>query len=375
MTLIRGRREIAMDIRDYLQACMEMGASDLHFVAGEPPVLRKDGRLQRSPYMPLPDDELREMLLGLMNSEQRALFERDADVNFGISLPGFDRFRVNVHRQRGVIEAALRRSPLRVPSLRELGLPTAVADLTRKSHGLVLVTGPVGMGKTTTLTSMVELINAEQEKLIISIEDPIEHIFVNRRSIVKQREVTVDTPSFAMALRNALRQDPNVIVISEMRDLETTAIALTAAETGHLVLATLHCPDTAGAIQRIIDIFPAHQQTQVRLQLAANLQGVISQTLLPKVGDKGRTLATEILLATSAVRNVIREHKLEQITTLLETGVKDGMRTRDRSIIELAESGLITCATAEEHLLYPERFTCPTTARVAEWQTRQQVFA
>lgn len=356
-----------MDIREYLRACSEMQASDLHLIAGEPPVLRIDGRLQRSPFLPVTENELADALIEMMLPNQRETFQRDQDVNFAVSYPGIDRYRVNIHRQRGSMEASFRRMSPRIPPLRELGIPPIAADLAMRPHGLVLITGPVGMGKTTTLLSMVEHINAQAERLIVTIEDPIEYLFQNKKSFIKQREVTVDTPSFASALHNALRQDPNVIVVSEIRDFETIGIALTAAETGHLVLATMHAPDTAQAIQRIIDVFPAEQQTQARLQLADVLQGVLSQVLLPRAQGRGRVPAVEVLTATPAVRNVIREQRIEKIYGLLETGSKEGMQTRDRSITLLAEQGLITCDTATEKLVYPDRFACPVAARMNSW--------
>jgi twitching motility protein PilT len=348
-----------------------MAASDLHLIAGEPPVVRIDGRLQRTTFQPIQEPELTAMLHELMDMTQREAFTRGHDANFAVSFPGTERFRVNIHRQRGSVEAAFRRMAPRIPTLRELGIPPIAGELAMRQHGLVLVAGPVGMGKTTTLLAMVEQINAQTERLIISIEDPIEYLFTNKKSFIKQREVTVDTPSFADALRNALRQDPNVIVISEIRDYETIAIALTAAETGHLVLATMHAPDTAQAIQRIIDVFPATQQTQARLQLADSLQGVISQVLLPRATGHGRVPAIEMLIATPAVRNVIREQRIDLIYGLLETGIKDGMQTRDKSVSDLAEAGLITCDTATDIMLYPERFTCPDAAKFSAWAAQQ----
>jgi twitching motility protein PilT len=257
-----------------------------------------------------------------------------------------DRFRVNIHIQKGAVEAAFRRVPLSVPKINDLGLPPVVIDLARRPNGLVLVTGPTGMGKTTTLAAMIELINNERECLIISIEDPIEFVFSNKKAIVKQREVYADTHSFADALKHALRQDPNVIVVGEMRDLETISTTLTAAETGHLVLATLHTPDAPQTIERIIDVFPPHQQLQVRLQLADCLQGVVSQLLLPHISGKGRVLSTEILVATAGIRNLIREQELEQIPTMMQTGGQYGMRTMDKCLKDLFNRGMITLDVA-----------------------------
>ncbi len=360
-----------LDIRDFLQACQEMNASDLHLVKGEPPIVRIDGHILRAPFSPMDEIELKETLFRLMDEAERAIFDEKSDVNFAVSFVGIDRFRVNVHRQRGAIEAAFRRMPSRIPTLHELGMPPVLEELARKPYGLVLVSGPVGMGKTTTLLSMVEQINHERDCMIITVEDPIEYIYTNKKSIIKQREVGKDTPSFNEALRNALRQDPNVIVISEMRDFETIAIALTAADTGHLVLATVHSPDTVQAIQRIINVFSGAQQTQVRMQLADVLQGIVSQVLLPKIGGEGRVPAVEVLIGTPAVRTLIREQKLAQLSSLLETGVKEGMQTRDKGIKDLVNKGHITCQTAMTKLVFPENFVCPASAQMNEWAAMQ----
>ena len=243
-------------LKDLLLLCRERQASDLHLVQGEPPILRIYGKLHRAPFPVLSNAQLNETLVGMMTPTQRELFERVADVDFSYSLPETDRFRVNVHRQRGAVEGAFRRLPAAVPTLKELGLPLVVNEFTRLPSGLVLVTGPVGTGKSTTLAAIIEQINRERSCLVISIEDPIEYQHVNKKAVIKQREISVDTPSFESALRHALRQDPNVLVIGEMRDLETITIALTAAETGHLVLATLHTPDATQSLQRMIDVFP-----------------------------------------------------------------------------------------------------------------------
>ena len=267
-------------------------------------------------------------------------------MDFSLGLAGLDRFRVNVHIQRGCVEAAFRRISLVIPSTEELQLPSVVADMARKQNGLVLIAGPAGTGKTTTLASMIDLINSERTCVIMCIEDPIEFIFTNKKSVIKQREVYRDTNSFAEALRRCLRQDPDVIVVGEMRDLETISTALTAAETGHLVLATLHTPDAPQTIERIIDVFPPHQQQQVRLQLSAVLQGVISQKLAPRASGKGRVLVSEIMVATSGVRNLIRERAVEQLRSVIQTGGQFGMRTFDKSLSEFYEKGIITYQTA-----------------------------
>jgi len=276
--------------------------------------------------------------------------------NFSLALEGLDRFRVNVHIQRGSVEAAFRRIPLYIPDIKELGLPPAILEFARKPNGLVLITGPTGSGKTTTLAAMLNLINEERACMIMTIEDPIEYVHQNKKSVIKQREVYSDTHSFAEALKRCLRQDPDVIVVGEMRDLETISTALTAAETGHLVLATLHTPDAAQTIERVIDTFPAHQQQQVRLQLSASLQGVVSQTLLPRAVGDGRVLASEVLFCTPAIRNLIREQAVEQIPTAIQTGIQHGMHTMDASLKMLFQEGIITYEVAMAKVKSPEEF-------------------
>jgi len=331
-----------MEIRDLLMLCIEKKASDLHITEKEPPILRVDGKLHRTTLPVLDKESLKKMIYGILTNPQKEIFERDLELDFSLALPSVDRFRVNLHIQRGSVEAAFRRVPLAIPTVHELGLPPIVTEMARKPNGLVLVTGPTGVGKTTTLATMIDLINNEKECLIVCIEDPIEFIHSNKKSIIKQREVYSDTRSFAESLRHTLRQDPNVIVVGEMRDLETISTTLTAAETGHLVLATLHTPDAPQTIQRIIDVFPPYQQQQVKLQLADCLQGVISQLLLPKASGHGRILATEVMIATPGIRNLVREQEIEQIPTLMQTGSQYGMKTMDKSLKELFQQGLIS---------------------------------
>lgn len=345
-----------MEIRELLLLCIEKKASDLHITDNEPPILRIDGKLFRTDLGVLDKQNLKRMIYSVMTNLQKEMFERDLELDFSLAPPGLDRFRVNIHMQRGTVEAAFRRVPLTIPSIDELGLPPVVIDLARRPNGLVLVTGPTGMGKTTTLAAMIDLVNNERECLIVSIEDPVEFVFSNKKSIIKQREVYSDTHSFADALRHALRQDPNVIIVGEMRDLETISTALTAAETGHLVLATLHTPDAPQTIERIIDVFPPHQQQQVKLQLADCLQGVVSQLLLPRAPGKGRVLAVEVMIGTPGIRNLIREQEIEQIPTLMQTGSQYGMRTMDKSLKELTERGLITLDVALSKVKNPEEF-------------------
>ncbi len=332
----------AQELKNLLNLAMLKGASDLHLTEGSPPTLRMDGLLHITDLPRLSRDDTRRMVLSLLDERHKAIFEEELEYDFSFDIPDFGRFRVNIHMQRGSIEAAFRIIPSYIKTIEELGLPSAVKDLARKPNGLVLITGPTGVGKTTTLTSMVDLINAEKRYIIIMIEDPIEYVHKNKRSIVKQREVYSDTKSFPNALRHALRQDPNVIVVGEMRDLDTISTTLTAAETGHLVLATLHTPTASQTIDRIIDVFPPHQQHQVRVQLAESLQGVITQELLPCSDGKGRIVATEILVATQGVRHLIREQQTSQIPNLIQTGSQHGMKSMDKALKELYQRGLIT---------------------------------
>jgi len=345
-----------MEIRDLLVSCVQKSASDLHLTEKEPPILRMDGRLQRTSFEVLDKQELKKMIYSILSGVQKELFEKNLELDFSLALPNMDRFRVNVHMQRGSVEAAFRRVPLVIPTSEELGLPPIMAELARKANGLVLVTGPTGVGKTTTLAAMIDQINKERECILISIEDPTEFIFTNKKAVIKQREVYSDTHSFADALKHTLRQDPNVIIVGEMRDLETISTTLTAAETGHLVLATLHTPDAPQTIQRIIDVFPPYQQTQVKLQLADCLQAVVCQLLLPHSSGKGRVLATEVMVATPAVRNLIREQEIEQIPTTMQTGSQYGMKTMDRSLKELFQQGVITLDAAMAKVKSPDEF-------------------
>lgn len=346
-----------MDLKELLLLTIEKKASDLHLTENSPPILRIDGRLVVMEDFPkLMRDDTKRLIYSALTNEQKEIFEKNLELDLSIAMAGMDRFRVNVHVQRGSVEAALRRIPLEIPRLEDLNLPPIVAELAKRPNGLVLVTGPTGVGKTTTLAAMIELINETRHEMIVSIEDPIEFLHQNKKSILKQREVYADTRSFAEALRHALRQDPNVIFVGEMRDLETISTALTAAETGHLVLATLHTPDAPQTIERIIDVFPPFQQQQVKLQLADCLQGVVSQLLLPRSSGVGRVVATEVMIGTPAIRNLIREQEIEQMPTLIQTGHQFGMRTMDKSLKELYKAGVITYETALAKAKHVEEF-------------------
>ncbi len=346
-----------IDIKELLRITMERNASDLHLTLNTPPVIRIDGDLKiLNNLEALNREKLKNTIYSILTDIQKEKFEKDKELDFSFAPHGFDRFRVNIHLQRGNVEAAFRRVPRQIPQLADLGLPPIAQEFARKPNGLVLVTGPTGMGKSTTMASMVNLINAERECVIISIEDPIEFVHKNNKSIIKQREVFSDTLSFAEALKRVLRQDPDVIVVGEMRDLETISTALTAAETGHLVLATLHTPDAPQTIERIIDVFPPHQQRQVRLQLGNSLRVVISQLLLPHISGEGRILATEVMVATPGVRNLVREGEIEQIPTLLQTGAQHGMKTMDKCLKELYQKHMISYDMAVSKVKNLEEF-------------------
>ena len=345
-----------INVNSLLKMTMEKGASDLHITVDSPPILRIDGSLFVTDAPSLNGDDAKKLVYSVMNDEQKAMFERDKELDFSLSFPDMDRFRVNIHYQRGHVEAAMRRVPRHIPGFEELGIPKIAYDLVRKPRGLILVTGPTGMGKSTTLAAMIDLINSEREEMIISIEDPIEFIHANKKSVVKQREVYSDTHSFPEALKRALRQDPDVIVVGEMRDLETMATTLTAAETGHLVLATLHTPDAPQTIERIIDVFPPYQQKQIKIQLADSLQGVISQLLLPRADGKGRILATEVMTATSGIRNLVREGEVAQILSLIQMGAQYGMHTMDKCLKDFYRQGLITKEMALSKVKNPVEF-------------------
>ncbi|HEV3129425.1 MAG TPA: type IV pilus twitching motility protein PilT [Solirubrobacteraceae bacterium] len=337
-----------IDFASLLLEVMDRRASDLHLTAGAPPMVRIRGRLiPVEGYPTLTPTDTREIVYSILSGSQRQKFENHWQLDFAYQIPGRARFRVNAYFQRAAVGAAFRLIPFEVVPLETLGLPPVVAEFASKPRGLVLVTGPTGSGKSTTLASLIDVINSSREEHIMTIEDPIEFLHQHKKCIVNQRELGSDATSFGEALKAALRQDPDVILVGEMRDLETISTAITAAETGHLVFATLHTQDTAQTVDRIIDVFPSGQQGQIRAQLSVALQGIMTQTLLPTADGSGRCVAAEVLLPTAAVRNLIRESKSHQIYSVLQTGGSHGMQTMDASLASLVRAGTITQALAE----------------------------
>jgi twitching motility protein PilT len=344
-----------LDFAQVLLEVVERRASDLHITAGAPPMVRVRGRLTPIEGQPtLTTTDTREIVYSILSNDQRQRLETNWQIDFAYQIPGRARFRVNAYYQRAAVGAAFRLIPFEIVPLEQLGLPPVVADFATKPRGLVLVTGPTGSGKSTTLASLIDLINQTREEHIMTIEDPIEFLHRHKKCIVNQRELGSDATSFADALRAALRQDPDVILVGEMRDKETIATAITAAETGHLVFATLHTQDTPQTVDRIIDVFPAEQQHQIRTQLAIGLQGIMTQTLLPTADGAGRCVAAEVLVPTPAVRNLIREGKTHQIYSVLQTGGAQGMQTMDAAFAALVRSGKITRQLAEQRSSTPE---------------------
>jgi twitching motility protein PilT len=318
-------------------------ASDLHVTVGTPPVIRVRGEVERvGEYAPLTPEETQELLYRILSSEQQKNFEIKRQLDFSHSIPGLARFRVNVYFQRESVGAAFRLIPAEIKTLEELGIPATLHQLAEKPRGLVLVTGPTGSGKSTTLAAIIDEINRNRSEHILTIEDPIEFLHRHKRCIVNQREIGPDATSFGEALRAALRQDPDVILVGEMRDLETISTALTAAETGHLVFGTLHTQSAPSTIDRIIDVFPAEQQEQIRIQIASSLQGVVTQALLPTADGMGRVPALEVLLPDDAVRNLIRQGKVEQVYSVMQTNTSRGMQTMEQSLADLIQRGVVT---------------------------------
>ncbi|MGH7359973.1 MAG: type IV pilus twitching motility protein PilT [Candidatus Rokuibacteriota bacterium] len=336
-----------MDVADLLIQTKERGGSDLHLSAGSPPLMRLNGELTVIDDQPLTRDGVHRMVYEILNDDQRRLFEEHRDLDFAIEVGEVARFRANVFNQRNGEGAVFRVIPTQIRSFQELGLPEVVQTLALRENGLVLVTGPTGSGKSTTLAAMIDLVNSSQKKHIVTLEDPIEFVHRSKRGLVNQREIGSHTKSFAAALRAALREDPDVILVGELRDLETISLALTAAETGHLVFGTLHTKSAPKTVDRIIDAFPPAQQQQVRVQLAEALQGVISQILLPTKDRKGRVAALEIMVATVAIRNLIREGKTHQMPSSIQTGTQVGMQSLEQALRNLVMQGRVDRAHAE----------------------------
>ncbi len=346
---------MSLDFAAVLNRMVEVRASDVHLSPGFAPAVRVRGKITPlDDYPPLTPQDTREIVYSILNDSQRKAFENNLQLDLAYAIPNVARFRVNVFFQRGAISAAFRHIPEKIESLTTLGLPQVLEEFCRKPRGFVLVTGPTGSGKSTSLASMIDLINEEREEHILTIEDPIEFLHTHKKCIVNQREVGSDATDFSSALKSALREDPDVILVGEMRDLETISTALTAAETGHLVFATLHTQSTAQTVDRIIDVFPPHQQQQVRMQLSIALQGIVTQQLLPTSDGSGRVCATEVLVPSPAIRNLIREGKTHQIYSAIQTSGSVGMQTMDSNLASLVRMGKISPQIALQRASVPE---------------------
>jgi len=331
-----------MEIKELLVITMEKDASDLHLNVGVPPVLRINGKLEKLNLPELTPQNTHEMIYSILNERRKADFEKYGELDLSYELANIARFRINVFKHRRGEGAAFRLIPEKIKTLSELNLPSIISSFTEKDKGFVLVTGPTGSGKSTTIAALIDIINKERYDNIITIEDPIEFIHSHKNCLVSQREIGSHTKSFSSALRNALREDPDIILVGEMRDLETISMALTAAETGHLVFSTLHTISAAETVERIIDVFPPHQQNQVRMQLAGSILGIVAQTLMPTLDGKGRVPALEVMIANPAIRNLIREGKVYQIPSTIQISKKDGMQSLDQSLKVLLMEGKIS---------------------------------
>lgn len=340
-----------MDIRmaELVEKATEMKASDIHITIASPPMLRINGKLGQFGETPLFAEDTERLVREMLRPDQMEYLEKVGEIDFSYSRPGVGRYRVNAYKQRGSYGAALRVINTNIPTMQELRLPEVVVNLCNKKRGLILITGPTGSGKSTTLASMIDYMNHHRNEHIITIEDPIEYLHRHNTCIINQREVGGDTQNFANALRASLRQDPDIILVGEMRDLETMSIAMTAAETGHLVLSTVHTVGAVKTVDRIIDVFPPHQQQQVRIQMATILEAVISQQILPRVNGQGRIAAFEVMTGTSAIRNLIREGKTHQIQTMIQTGSQYGMKTMDSDLVELYTMRRISAETLQKY--------------------------
>ena len=345
-----------INLRELLEQMVQMNASDLHLTVGTPPVVRVDGKLQRLNMDMLTADQTKKLAYSMLNEKQKLKFEQNWELDFSFGIENMSRFRCNIFMQRGNVAVALRQIPYKVKTFEELGLPKVASEFAKLPRGLVLVTGPTGSGKSTTLAAIIDKINKERPVHIITVEDPIEYLHRHQTAVINQREVFADTPSFASALKYALREDPDVVLVGEMRDLETIESALSISETGHLAFATLHTNSCAESINRIVDVFPTNQQEQIRVTLSFTLQAVVSQTLIPKVGG-GRVLALEIMIATPAIRAIIRDDKIHQIYSMIQSGQKFGMKTMNQSLAELYISGNISLNDAMGHSLNTQELT------------------
>jgi twitching motility protein PilT len=330
-----------------LKTAYGMGASDIHITVGKPPCMRNKGEMVPLPKFPvLTKEHTRKLIYAILSEDQIKEFEEGLELDCSYHIPGACRFRVNVMYQMGSVEGVLRVIPSKIPTAEEIKLGENIMKFSKLPNGLVLVTGPTGSGKSTTLAAIMEAINQNRKEHIITVEDPIEFVYEAKQCVIRQREVGADTPSFNSALKHILRQDPDIVLVGEMRDLETISLAITAAETGHLVFGTLHTSDAASTVDRVIDVFPVHQQTQVRVQLGGSLQGVISQQLLPTADGKGRAAAREVMVITPAISNLIREGKTHQIYSAIDTGGKFGMESMDSALIGLVQKKIITVEVA-----------------------------
>ncbi|MEF3254912.1 MAG: type IV pilus twitching motility protein PilT [Deferribacterales bacterium] len=355
MTETNGTSESKYSLQELLQKMIELDATDLHLTVGAPPIYRVHGDLIRVGNEMLFPNDTKKICYGIMTEAQKKRFEEEQELDCSFGIKGVSRFRANFYMQRGAVAAAIRRIPYRVQTFEELGLPPILKTLCDKPRGLILVTGPTGSGKSTTLAAMIDKINSEQKVHIITIEDPIEYLHQHKEAMVNQREVNADTKSFAKALKYILRQDPDVVLIGEMRDLETIEAALTVAETGHLTLGTLHTNSAIQTINRIIDVFPPHQQSQIRAQLSFVLEGVVCQQLLQRADGKGRVMVCEVLIPNPGIRNLIREDKLHQIYSMMQSGqAEHGMITMSQSLFNAYAKGLITYEEAINRAIYPE---------------------
>lgn len=339
---------MALTMKQLLEEMVHRNSTDLHLTAAAPPMLRVDGMLIPTNYEILTPEKIQQLLYSLLNDQQKKKFEMEWELDFSFGIPGLSRFRGNMFLQRGTVAGAIRTIPFEIRGFKELGIPPVMSEMSSRPKGLILVTGPTGCGKSTTLAAIIDKVNRERQSHIITVEDPIEYLFRHQKCIVNQRQVGADTKSFANALKYVLREDPDVVMVGEMRDLETIAAALTIAETGHLTLATLHTNSAAESIHRIIDIFPPHQQRQVRAQLAFVIEGVCTQQLLPRIGG-GRVLAAEIMVATPAIRALIRDQKEHQIYSLIQAGQKYGMQTMNQALYSMYMRKQITLETAFDY--------------------------